>query len=131
MRLRAIGADRLAPALADAQMINDPGPAQEHDQRAGANPPAGAEGDVAKNVQGAAQPAEAGRKAIGELNQPVEHSIPPIPRLHRLPTLPGKRFSSAFTIVFILEPSDPLIMIASPARIAATTSASRPAELSA
>src|ERR1700710_2627637 len=45
--------------------------------------------------------------------------------------VPGKRFSSALTIVFIFEPSDPLIMIASPARIAATACASRFAALSA
>src|SRR5207302_10188143 len=31
MRLRAVGPDRLALALADAQMIDDPGPEQEHE----------------------------------------------------------------------------------------------------
>jgi hypothetical protein len=48
VRRRAVGADRLALALAQPQMIDDPGPEQEHEQRAGHHRPAGAEGDVAK-----------------------------------------------------------------------------------
>src|SRR3984957_3608318 len=39
--------------------------------------------------------------------------------------LPGKRFSSAVTMVFIFEPNEPLIMMASPARTEAITCASR------
>jgi hypothetical protein len=49
----------------------------------------------------------------------------------RNPALPGKRFSSALTMSFIFEPSDPFTMIASPARTAATADASSAAELSA
>ena len=51
MRLRAVGADRLALALAQPQMIDDPGPEQEHEQRARHHRAAGAEGDVAKHVE--------------------------------------------------------------------------------
>ena len=51
VRLRAIGADRLALALPQPQMIDDPGPEQEHEQRARDHRAAGAEGDVAKHVR--------------------------------------------------------------------------------
>src|ERR1700756_4779553 len=78
MRLRAIGADRLALALADAQMINDPGPEQEHEQRAGRDRAAGAEGDVAKDVEQRAEYAKRWKR-VGKLDQPVKHSTCPMP----------------------------------------------------
>ena len=61
------------------------------------------------------------RNRVGKVDQPVKHSNPPYTAASSSAALPGKRFSSALTIVFIFEPSDPLTMIASPARIAATT----------
>ena len=104
VRCRAVGADRLALALAQPQMIDDPGPEQEHEQRARHHRPAGAEGDVAEHVEEAAEEAEAGN-GVGKLDQPVKHSICPIPRLGRA-RLAGKAPASALTIVFILEPSE-------------------------
>ena len=80
MRLRAVGADRLALALPQPQMIDDPGPEQEHEQRARHHRPAGAEGDVAKHVEDAAEDAKTGN-GVGKLDQPVKHSIGPITRL--------------------------------------------------
>ena len=80
VRLRAVGADRLALALAQAQVIDDPRPEQEHEQRAGRHRAAGAEGDVAEDVERRAEPAEAGRKRVGKLDQPVEHTISALSR---------------------------------------------------
>ena len=76
MRLRAVGADRLALALPQPQMIDDPGPEQEHEQRARHHRPAGAEGDVAKHVEEAAEDAKTGN-GVGKLDQPVKHSDRP------------------------------------------------------
>ena len=76
VRGRAIGADRLAFALAQPQMIYDPGTEQEHEQRARHHRPAGAEGDVAKHVEGAAEDTKTGN-GVGKLDQPVKHSARP------------------------------------------------------
>src|SRR5450759_2437680 len=130
MRLRAVAADRLALALAKPQVIDDPGTEQEDEQRSGHHCPAGAEGDVAEHVQERAEHAHAGNR-VGKIDQPIEHSKSPYTAASSCAVLPGKRFSSAFTIVFIFEPSDPLTMMASPARIVATACASSPAALSA
>src|SRR4029453_11183587 len=67
------GADRLALALSEPQMIDDPGPEQEYEQRARHHRPAGAEGDVAKHVEEAAEDAKT-RNRVGKLDQPVKHS---------------------------------------------------------
>src|SRR6202011_6345720 len=106
-------ADRLPLALAQPQMIDDLGAEQEHEQRPGHHRPAGPKGDVAEHVQKRVQEAETGNR-VGKVDQPVKHSIPPYTAASSGAVLPGKRFSSAFTIIFIFEPSDPLIMIASP-----------------
>ena len=127
MRLRAVGADRLALALAQAKVVDDPGTEQKHEQPAGEHRAAGAEGDVAKHVQQTAE-RDQKRHGIGKVDQPIKHSVRLTP-LRR--ALPGKRFSSAATIGFIFEPSDPLTMIASPARIAASTCDSSASALSA
>src|ERR1700753_3052483 len=130
MRLRTIGANRLALALPDSQVIDDPGAEQKHEQGAGHHGAAGAEGDVAKYVEERTEDAET-RNRVGKIDQPVKHSGPPYTAASSCAVLPGKRFSSAFTIVFIFEPSDPLTMMASPARMAATAWASSAAALSA
>src|SRR6266436_958962 len=109
MRLRPVGANRLTLALANPQVIDDPGTEQEHEQRAGHHRPAGAEGDVAEDVQEAAQEGESG-DGVGKLDQPVKHSICPIARLGYA-VLPGKRIASALTIVFILKTKQILVMI--------------------
>ena len=62
VRLRTVGADRLALALPQPQMIDDPGAEQEHEQRAGHDGAAGAEGDVAEHVEERAQRAEPRRE---------------------------------------------------------------------
>src|ERR1700743_2429060 len=82
MRLRTVGADRLALALAQPEMVDDPGAENEHDQRAGDHRAAGAEGDVAKHIEERTEDTET-RHRVGKINQPVEHSIRPIPRLRR------------------------------------------------
>src|ERR1700722_10207859 len=82
MRLRAVGTDRLALALAQPQMIDDPGTEQKDEQRACHHRPAGAEGDVAEHVQKRAEHAEAGNR-VGKFVQPVKHSVCPMPRLGR------------------------------------------------
>src|SRR5580704_14102985 len=99
MGLRAVGADRLALALAQPQMVDDPGAEQEYEQCPGHDRPAGAKGDVAKHVQERVQEGETGNR-VGKLDQPVKHSIPPYTAAFSCAVLPGKRLSSAFTIVF-------------------------------
>src|SRR6266436_4755960 len=103
MRLRPVGANRLTLALANPQVIDDPGAEQEHEQRAGHHRPAGAEGDVAKHIQGAAEHTETGN-GVGKLDQPVKHSMCPITRL--LPSCRVSALWGALTIVFILKPSN-------------------------
>src|SRR4051812_4814200 len=51
MGLRAIGADRLALALAQAKVIDNPGAEQEHEQCTGDHGAAGPEGDVTEHVE--------------------------------------------------------------------------------
>ncbi len=80
MRRRTVGADRLALALPQPQMIDDPGAEQEHEQRARHHRPAGAEGDVAEDVEEPAEKTKTGN-GVGQLDQPVKHSICPITRL--------------------------------------------------
>ena len=84
VRLRAVGADRLALALPQPQMIDDPGAEQEHEQRAGDDGAAGAEGDVAEHVQAAC----AARRTRGEMcwksrSASKTFSFRPNPRLRR------------------------------------------------
>ena len=54
--LRAVGADRLALALAQAQMVDDPGPEQEHEHQRGDHRAAGAERDVTEHVENVSVP---------------------------------------------------------------------------
>src|SRR6266700_5757625 len=103
MRLRTVAADRLALALAQPQMIDDPGTEQEHEQRARHHRPAGAEGDVAEDVEEAAEDSETG-DGVGKLDQPVKHSICPVARLG-CAVLPGKHRGNALIVVFIRKPS--------------------------
>ena len=129
MRLRAVGADRLALALAQPQMVDDPGPEQEHEQRAGHHRAAGAEGDVAKHVEERGTchrpgPCWKARSANKTFRSALYRGFV-------VRGLAGKRLSSALTIGFIFEPSEPLIMMASPARIAPSTCDSSAAEVSA
>src|ERR1700712_1279766 len=98
MGLRAVGAYRLALALAKPQMIDDPRAEQENEQRARHHRSAGPEGDVAKHVQERAEHAQAGN-GVGKFDQPVEHSIPYIAASGSA-VLPGKRFSSAIVVIF-------------------------------
>ena len=78
MRSRAVAADRLALALAQPQMIDDPRTEQEHEQRPGHHRAAGAKGDVAEHVQKCTEHAQTGNR-IGKFDQPVKHSKCPIP----------------------------------------------------
>src|ERR1700726_2270391 len=61
MRLRAVGADRLALALPDPQMVDDPGAEQEDEQGPRYHRAAGTECDVAENIQKRAKRGEAGK----------------------------------------------------------------------
>ena len=69
MRLRAVLADRLALALLEAQQIDDGRPEQEHEQQRRHDGAAGAEGDVAEDIQ---RP-----DLLAEAHQHIEHSYPP------------------------------------------------------
>ena len=51
MRLRAVVADRLALALLDAQQVDDAGPNRKTKSSAVIDRAAGAEGDVAEDVE--------------------------------------------------------------------------------
>ena len=55
VRLRPVVADRLALALLDAQQLDDRRAEQEHEQQRGHDRAAGAEGDVAEDVERAEQ----------------------------------------------------------------------------
>jgi hypothetical protein len=66
--LRTIGADRLAFALTGAQEVDDVGPEQQHERQRRQRRPAGAECDVAKDVED--------RDLSGKACQPVEHDDP-------------------------------------------------------
>ena len=123
MRLRPVGADRLALALPDAQVVDDPGAEQEHEQCGCDHRAAGAERNVAKYIQS--------RYRGRCVDKPIEHSKPPYTATSSRAALSGNRFCNALTIAFMREPSEPLIMTASPARIVETTCDSSAAELSA
>src|SRR3954454_11035528 len=84
-------------------MIDDPGPEQEHEQRARHHRAAGAEGDVAEDVEEATEDAKTG-DGVGKLDQPVKHSIGPVARLV-CAVLSGKHLGNALIIVFSLKPS--------------------------
>ena len=107
MPLGAVFADRLAFALTDAQGPDHLGPEQEHEQQRGDQRAAGAEGDVAKDVEGG----ELG----GELGQPVEHCPSPSPRPGQASAASrAKRRFKASTNGPMRLPNEPLTMIASP-----------------
>src|SRR5256884_7026525 len=91
-------------------MTDDQGPNQDHDRRARPHRPAGAEGDVAKHVEQAAEDAKT-RDGVGKLDQPVKHSGRPyhaawLRRLWREALRERLRSGSALIIVFILKPSE-------------------------
>ena len=65
------------------------GPNRNTNSGAGHHRAAGAKGDVAKHVEERAEHAQPGNR-IGKIDQPIEHSIRPIPRLHRSAVLAGK-----------------------------------------
>ena len=77
VRLRPVGADRLALALPDAQVVDDPGPEQEHEDQRGHHRAAGAHREVAEHVED--------RERAGKVGQPVEHrfNLVPAPRRRR------------------------------------------------
>ena len=109
VRRRPVGADRLALALPQPQMVDDPRAEQEHEQRARHHRPAGAERDVAKHVEGAAEDAKTGN-GVGKFDQPVKHSVRPyhaawLRRLWREARRQRLRSGCALIIVFILKPS--------------------------
>ena len=67
--MRAVGADRLALALLDAQHVDHRAAEQEHEHQRGDDGAAGAEGDVAEDVEE--------REVPGEIGQPIEHRFKP------------------------------------------------------
>jgi hypothetical protein len=71
MRLRAVGADRLALALPHPQVVDDRGAEQEHEDQRGQHRAARADGQVAEDVED--------RDGAGEIGQPVEHRINLVP----------------------------------------------------
>src|SRR5258707_1095554 len=73
VRCRAAAGNGVALAMSQPEMIGDPGPKQEHEQRPRRHRPAVAEGDVAKHVEQAAEDAKT-RNRVGKLDQPVKHS---------------------------------------------------------
>ena len=75
MRLRPVGADRLSLALAQAEVVDDPGAEQEHEQRTRHHRAASAESDVAKDVQERLENAES-RNSVGKIDQPIKHVKP-------------------------------------------------------
>src|SRR5579864_703652 len=63
-------------------MIDDPGTEQEHEQRRRERRTAGPERDVAEDVQEGTKHAHT-RDRVGEVDQPIKHSIRPMPRTGR------------------------------------------------
>ena len=98
--LRAVLADRLALALLDAQQVDDGRAEQEHEQQRRHDGAAGAEGDVAKDVE---RP-----DLIAEVHQRVEH-----PSTLQAAAGPN-RVSMASTSGAMRVPSEPLIITTSP-----------------
>src|SRR4029079_17352046 len=107
MPLGTVFAYRLAFALPDAQRPDHLGREQKHDQQRGDQRAAGAEGDVAKDVEGG----EFG----GQLGQPIEHRPSPSPRPGQASAAgASKRRFKASTNGPMRLPNEPLTMIASP-----------------
>ena len=144
MRLRPVGADRLALALLQAQQVDDRPAEQKHEHQRGDDGAAGAEGNVTKDVEE--------RDLVGKLGQPIEHRINLAPvKTFYLRTilsetgsglsdhalagssagLPEYCRSNALTMGPIFEPNDPLTMTASPPRKLASTAGSSCAAVSA
>ena len=69
MGLRAVGADRLALALLDAQQVDHRAAEQEDEHQRGDDGAAGAERDVAEDVEK--------RDLVGEFGQPIKHRVKP------------------------------------------------------
>ena len=69
VRLRAVGADRLALALAQPQMIDDPRAEHEHEHQRGDHRARRPHGEIAEHVEE--------RQRAGKVGQPVEHRINP------------------------------------------------------
>ena len=67
MRLRAVGADRLALALLETQQVDHRAAEQEHEHQRGDDGAAGAKRDVTEDVEE--------RDLVGEFGQPIEHRI--------------------------------------------------------
>jgi hypothetical protein len=65
MGLRPVAADRLALALLEPQVVDDPGSEQEDEHQRGDHGPAGAKRDVAKHVED--------RDFIGKVDQQIKH----------------------------------------------------------
>src|SRR5581483_7214938 len=114
---RPVLADRLALALLQAQQVDDGGTEEEHEQQRRHDGAAGAEGDVAENVQ---RP-----DLVAEAHQRIEHSLYP-------PGLPGpNRATSAATSGAMRVPSEPFTITTSPAWTASIMSGSSSAEVGA
>ena len=122
--LRPVGADRLALALPQAQAVDD-GRARTGTRTisAGDHRAAGAEGDVAEDVEDG--------ELVGQFDEPIEHRLNLVRT--RFPTCHARTDSvrSALTIGPMREPSEPLTMTASPAPTADSTCGSSAAESSA
>ena len=114
MALGAVFADGLALALADAQGPDHLGPEQEHEQQRRDQRSAGAEGDVAEDIEGG--------ELRGELGQPIEHRLLPLPGpvYAGAASAPNRRFNASTSGAMRL-PSEPLTMIASPGPTAPTS----------
>jgi hypothetical protein len=65
VRLRPVGADRLAFALQQPQPVDHELPEQKNEDERGNHRSAGAEGDVAKDIQD--------RELVREFDQPIKH----------------------------------------------------------
>ena len=87
MRLRAVGADRLALALLEAQQVDDRAAEQEHEHQSGDDGAAGAERDVAEDVEE--------RDLVGKFGQPIKHRCEILPLLHSGARPAVKRFAPA------------------------------------
>ena len=116
------------PCLTRKQ-VDDAGSEQHHEQQRGEDGAAGAEGDVAENVQ---RP-----DLVAEVHQLVEHSTSPtrpvdlgsrlsVPtRAPTTRTAPSALRASASTSGAMRDPSEPLIITTSPARTASQQSGPR------
>ena len=80
--MRAVAADRLALALLEAQHVDDRAAEQEHEHQRGDHRAAGAEGDVAEDVEE--------RDLTGKFGEPIEHRDPRPSRAARTRAWRGK-----------------------------------------